>query len=305
MNAKSAAAPARASAGDLLAIAICTLCWGTTWFAITLQLGVVDPVVSVAYRFALASLLVFAWCVLRGQSVALTRTQHGWAFLVGLVTFGVNYPFVYLAEQWVTSAVVAVVFASMSFLNLIGFRIAFGQRAPLLAWAAAGLGITGVGLLSWGELAQAQLDTRALFGLALTFAGVVASVIGNVFARKNEEAHAPLIASTGWAMLYGALVLALFCLATGRPFVFDMSVRYVGSLLYLSIIGSVIAFLVYYALARRRGYATASYVSALVPLVAMLMSSLFEAKTWGLLALSGVALALAGQWLLLRVRRVS
>ncbi len=305
MNTGSAAPQARASAGDLLAIAICTLCWGTTWFAITLQLGVVDPVVSVTYRFALAGALVFAWCTLRRQSIALTRTQHFWAFLVGLVTFGVNYPFVYLAEQWVNSAVVAVVFASMSFINLIAFRITFGQRAPLLAWGAAGLGITGVGLLSWGELAEAQLDARALFGLALTFAGVVASVIGNLFARKNEEAHAPLIASTGWAMLYGALVLALFCLATGRPFVFDMSVRYVGSLLYLSIVGSVIAFLVYYALARRRGYATASYISALVPLVAMLMSSLFEAKTWGLLALVGVALALAGQWLLLRVRRAS
>lgn len=305
MNASISTPQAKASAGDLLAIAICTLCWGTTWFAITLQLGLVDPVVSVTYRFALASVLVFAWCVLRGQSIALTPAQHGWALGVGLVTFGMNYPFVYLAEQWVISAVVAVVFASMSFLNLIGFRIAFGQRAPLLAWASAGLGITGVGLLSWGELVEAQLDARALFGLALTCAGVVASVIGNLFARKNEEAHAPLIASTGWAMFYGALALALFCLATGRPFAFDMSVRYVGSLLYLTIVGSVIAFLVYYALARRRGYATASYVSALVPLVAMAMSSLFEAKTWGLLALGGVVLVLAGQGLLLRARQAS
>ena len=303
MNAGITAALARASAGDLLAIAICTLCWGTTWFAITLQFGVVDPVVSVAYRFALAGALVFAWCMLRGQSMALTRTQHFWAFLVGLVTFGVNYPFVYLAEQWVISAVVAVVFASMSFINLIAFRIAFGHRASLLAWGAAGLGIIGVGVLSWGELMEAQLDARALFGLALTFAGVLASVIGNLFARKNEQAHAPLIASTGWAMIYGALVLALFCLATGRAFAFDTSARYVVSLLYLAIFGSVIAFLVYYALARRRGYAMASYVSALVPLVAMLVSSAFEAKTWGPLALAGVALVLAGQWLLLRTRR--
>jgi drug/metabolite transporter (DMT)-like permease len=104
-------------------------------------------------------------------------------------------------------------------------------------------------------------------------------------------------------MIYGALVLALFCLATGRAFVFDASVAYVVSLLYLAIIGSVIAFLVYYTLARRRGYAMASYVSAVVPLVAMLVSSALEAKTWGPLALSGVALVLAGQWLLLRTRR--
>lgn len=305
MSAQAAATHAKASAGDLAAIAICTLCWGTTWYAITLQYGTVDPIVSVVYRFTLASALIFAWCLLRRESIALTRAQHLWAGLLGVVTFSVNYPFVYLAEQWVNSAVVAVVFASMSFINLIAFRIAFRQRASLQAWGAAVLGIMGVGLLSWGELIDANLNTLALFGLTLTFAGVVASVIGNLFARKNEQAHAPLVASTGWAMLYGAAILAVFCLATGRAFVFDTSARYVGSLLYLAIVGSVVAFLVYYALARRRGYATASYVSALVPLVAMLVSSLFEAKIWGGLALSGALLVLAGQYLLLRSRRVA
>lgn len=302
-------APAEGAAGqstswlDLSSIAICTAAWGTTWYAITLQFGVVDPIVSVAYRFAIAGAVIFAWCKLRGERIALTRAQHLFAAGVGVVTFGINYPFVYLAEQWVTSAVVAVVFASMAFLNLAGFRIAFGQRAPLQAWGAAGLGMLGVALLSWGEVIDAHLDANAMLGLGLTFTGVIAAVIGNIFARNGEGVQTPLIASTGWAMLYGAAALALFCAASGRAFAFDMSARYVGSLLYLAIVGSVIAFLVYYALARRRGYATASYISALAPPVAMMVSSVFEAKTWGALAFVGVALVLAGQWLLLRVKR--
>lgn len=302
-QADSAASARSTQWGDLAAIVICTLCWGTTWYAITLQFGVVDPIVSVAYRFALAALLILAWCALRRETIRLTPAQHMWAFGVGAVTFAFNYPLVYFAEERVTSAVVAVMFASMAFINLIGFRIAFAQRAPVLAWAAAGLGIVGVGLLSWEELASANFGARALVGIVLTLVAVVAAVVGNIFARRNEMLNVGVAASTGWAMGYGALILAVFATLTGRPWVYEPTWEYTLSLLHLTVNGSVIAFLLYYGLARRRGYATASYISALAPPVAMLVSTLFEAKTWGLLALGGVALVLAGQWLLLKAKR--
>lgn len=297
------ASPARAQWRDLAAIVICTLCWGTTWYAITLQFGVVDPIVSVSYRFALAAILLFAWCAIRRETIWLTPAQHLWAFGVGFVTFSINYPLVYLAEERVTSAVVAVMFASMAFINLIGFRLAFGQRASALAWAAAGLGIAGVGLLSWEEIAGANFGVRAMTGIALTLLAVVAAVIGNIFARRNEMLGVGVAASTGWAMGYGALVLAVFATATGRPFVYEATWEYTLSLLHLTLNGSVIAFVLYYGLARRRGYAMASYISALAPVVAMIVSTLFEGKTWGLLALGGIVLALSGQWLLLRAKR--
>lgn len=296
-------ASAKPALFDVAAIAIITMAWGTTWYAITLQYGVVDPLVSVVYRFALSGALIFVWCKLRGENIALTRAQHVWALGIGIATFGINYPLVYLAEQWVTSAVVAVMFAAMAFLNLIAFRLTFGQRAPLQSWSAGALGIAGVALMSWGELIDAGLDASAVFGLMLTAGAVVASVTGNVFARKGEQVGTPLIASTGWAMLYGALLVSVFCAVTGRAFVFDASARYVGSLLYLSVIGSVVAFLLYYTVARRRGYATASYVGAMIPLVAMVVSTLLEDKSWGALAFIGVALVLGGQWLLLRSRK--
>jgi drug/metabolite transporter (DMT)-like permease len=297
------AAPARTQWRDLTAIIICTLCWGTTWYAITLQFGVVDPIVSVSYRFALAALLLFAWCAIRRETIWITPAQHVWAFGVGFVTFSINYPLVYLAEQRITSAVVAVMFASMAFINLIGFRLAFGQRAPALAWAAASLGIAGVGLLSWEEIASANFGGRALAGIVLTLLAVVAAVVGNIFARRNELLGVGVAASTGWAMGYGALVLAIFATVSGRTWNFEPTWEYTLSLLHLTLNGSVIAFVLYYGLARRRGYATASYISALAPPVAMLVSTLFEAKTWGLLALGGIALVLAGQWLLLRAKR--
>ena len=288
---------------DFVSIAVCTLAWGTTWYAITHQLGVVDPVVSVTYRFALAAALLFAWCGLRRERISLTRAQHACAFGVGLFTSAFDYVLVYWAEERVTSAVVAVVFAAMAFVNLIGFRIAFGQRAPALAWAAASLGIVGIALLSWEEIAAANFDVRAMTGIGLTLMGVTAAVVGNVFARRGELAGAPVAPATAWAMAYGAGLLALSALVTGKTWAFEATWSYSLSLLHLALNGSVIAFVLYYGLARRRGYSTASYIAALAPLVAMTVSSLFEDKSWGLLALGGVVLVLVGQFMLLRTKR--
>ncbi|MEZ6024489.1 MAG: EamA family transporter, partial [Hyphomonadaceae bacterium] len=258
---------------------------------------------SIVYRFSLAAALLFAWCLLRGESLVLTRAQHAAAFGVGAFTFAIDYAFVYWAEERVTSAVVAVLFASMAFVNLIGFRIAFGHRSPLLAWIASGLGIAGVALLSWEEIVSAQFGARALAGIGLTLLGVAGAVIGNIFARRGELAGATVAASTAWAMAYGAGLLALYALATGKAWTVEPTWSYALSLLHLALNGSVVAFLLYYGLARRRGYATASYISALAPPVAMLVSTLFEDKSWGALALGGVALVLMGQGLLLRARR--
>ncbi|MGE0044614.1 MAG: DMT family transporter [Hyphomonadaceae bacterium] len=296
------AAP-RAALLDAVAIIVCTLAWGTTWYAITLQFGVVDPIVSIVYRFALAAILLFAWCALRREAVALTRAQHLAALGIGLFTFAIDYAFVYWAEERVASAVVAVIFAALAFTNLAIFRLWFGERPAPAAWIAAGLGVAGVALLSWGEIANAQMSERALVGVALALGGVFFAAIGNVCARNGELAGAPVAPLTGWAMGYGAALLALFAVVTGRQWAFELSARYVLSLLHLSVVGSVIAFVLYYGLARRRGYGAASYIAALTPPVAMLVSSMFENKVWSVLALSGVALVLAGQWLLLRTRR--
>ena len=293
----------KASGSDLVAIAVCTLAWGTTWFAITLQLGTVDTIVSVVYRFGLAALLLFGWLAIRGERISLTARQHRAALGLGLFTFAIDYALVYLAEERVTSAVVAVIFATMAFLNLISFRVALGQRAPSSAWVAAGLGALGVALLSWGELQHSQMDREAGIGLLIAFLAVVGAAIGNLFAHQSEKAGAPVAAATAWAMTYGTALLALYVVVSGRTWSFDFRWPYVIALLHLAVVGSVVAFVLYYGLARRRGYASASYVAALTPIIAMTMSTLFEGKTWGAIAIAGVALVLAGQWLLLRTRK--
>jgi drug/metabolite transporter (DMT)-like permease len=285
---------------DLAAIAVCTVAWGTTWYVVTLQLGVVDAMVSLVYRFGIASALLLLWCVARREALAMSRRQHAMAAGLGLFGFTLSYAFTYEAEARVVSAVVAVLFAALAFVNLVAFRLAFGQTARPSSWAAAALGAAGVGLLSWGEVAQARHAARPIAGLALSILGVLGTAVGNVFARRGEKAGAPLAASTAWATVYGTLFLALYVLATRRIWSFDPSRRYVLSLIYLAAIGSVVAFLLFFRVARSRGYTVASYIFALTPILAMTMSTLFEGKSWNAMGLGGVGLVLLGQWMLLR-----
>jgi drug/metabolite transporter (DMT)-like permease len=287
---------------DILAVAICALAWGTTWFTITLQLGVVDPVVSLVYRFALAALVLAAWALLRHEPIRLTWPQHAAAAGVGLFMFAADYAFTYAAELRIVSGLVALIFATLAFVNLVIFRMLLGQHAPRHAWVAAAVGAAGVALLSWSEVVQSRLDSATMTGIALAFGAVLLSGIGNVFAYRGEAAGAPLTTSTAWAMAYGALVLALYALLSGKPWSFEPTARYVLSLCYLALVGSVLAFTLYFGLARRRGYTMASYSLALTPLLAMVMSSLFEHKRWPPVTLAGVTLVLWGQWQLLRTR---
>jgi drug/metabolite transporter (DMT)-like permease len=287
---------------DIAAVAICALAWGTTWFTITLQLGVVDPVVSLVYRFTLASLLLVSWALLRREPVRLTWPQHAAAAGVGLFMFAADYTFTYAAELRIVSGLVALIFATLAFVNLVIFRVLLGHHAPRHAWVAAAVGAAGVALLSWSEIMQSRLDSATVTGIVLAFGAVLLSGIGNVFAYRGEAAEAPLNASTAWAMGYGALALVLYALLTGKHWSFELTPRYVLSLCYLALVGSVLAFTLYFGLARRRGYTMASYILALTPLLAMLMSSLFENKRWPPITLAGVALVLWGQWQLLRTR---
>ena len=295
--------PARPVLVDIASVAVCTIIWSTTWRAIKLQLGGPPPMESVAYRFALASALVFVFGLFTRRSMTLTRRQHLEAAGQGLFNFAVQYPLVYLAEQTVSSGATAVIFAGTPFINLVLFRLFRGQRAGGWAWIAAALGLMGVAILAISQAKGPAATPGMAVGILLAFVGVVSASVGNVFADRSHAAGAALIPSTAWAMTYGTGMLALCVVFTGQPWSFEPSLRYAGSLVYLAVFGSVVAFLTYYALARRSGYALASYIAALTPPAAMAISSVTEGARWGLGAIAGLALVLAGQALLIRRRR--
>ncbi|WP_297803457.1 EamA family transporter [uncultured Brevundimonas sp.] len=276
-------------------VAICALVWGTTWYAITFQLGAADAAVSVVLRFGIAAIGLAIVSMLAKQSLKLNRKQHLASMGQGAFAFAVSYYFVYAAEERVASAVVAIIFAALTFVNLGLFRILSGQKASLGAWGGALLGVLGVAVLSWGELVGGNLGDRALVGIVFGFIAVLASATGNWFAWRGQLAGAPVLPATAWAMAYGTALLAIYAVVSGRSWHVEWSGSYILSLLYLSLVGSVLTFGLYFSLARSKGYALAAYISALTPPIAMLVSVVFEGARFGLMALAGLALVLAGQ----------
>lgn len=297
--------PVRGASSDLLLFILPTFIWGTTWLAIKFQLGMVEPEVSVGWRFALASLLLLGWCRLRGVPLRFGLRDHGRFVLLGLLLFGINYVMVYRSEQHLTSGLVSVLFSFMVFWNLLGARLFFGTRAPRVVMLGAVLGVAGVGLLFWPELATVRSGDGQGAGIALAAAATVIASGGNLYSQFLFARGVAVVSATAFAMGYAALAVLAWCAVTGVPFAFDARPAYVVSLAYLSLFGSVVAFVSFLTLLKRIGAGRSGYTSAVIPVTAMLASTLFEGYRWSAAALGGMLLVLAGTVLVLRVRERS
>jgi drug/metabolite transporter (DMT)-like permease len=285
------------SMGSTSLFALASLIWGSTWLAITFQLGVVAPEASVVYRFALAAAMLALWCLATGQSLRFPLRQHAWFAAQGMLLFGLNYLCVYWAELYIASGLVAVLFSLIVFLNIVGVRIFFGTRINARTLLGAALGVAGVTLLFWREFGRGQGD--ALLGIAFGLGATVLACGGNLLAVRSQRRGVPLLPGVAWAMAYGAFAIAIVAAIEGTGWSFDARPAYVLSLLYLAAFGSVIAFGAYLTLLGRIGAARAGYVGVAVPVVALLFSSVFEHYQWTLAALAGVALCAAGNVLVL------
>lgn len=285
---------------NLQLFAACVAIWGSTWIAITFQLGPVAPEASVFYRFLLASLLLFGWCLARGLPLRFGRREHLWIAFQGALMFSVSYVAVYYAEQYVVSGLVAVGYSASPLLNMVGMRVFFGSPMTLRVGAGALLGIAGITLVFWPEFSHLQADGQVALGAAFTVAAVVLSALSNMVAQRNHAAGVPVWQSMAWGMFYGALFTLGIVLALGRPLAFEATPAYVLSLLYLAVFGSILAFGGFLTLLGRVGPARAGYVGVMVPIVALAISSAFEGYRWQLLALVGVAVSVAGNVIILR-----
>lgn len=287
---------------NLLFYLATVLIWGSTWLAIKFQLGLVDPVQSVAWRFLLAAAVLFAWCLVRRLPLRYSGRDQLFMLLQGLLLFGFNYLLFYIAELYLASGLAAVVFSTLVIFNLLNGALWLGHRIEPRVVAGALCGLCGILLVFWPELAGLELSGSGVLGLGLCFAATYLASLGNIVSARNQRRRLPIIQSNAYGMAYGALAMLLVSLVGGRPLQFDPSPAYLGSLIYLALFGSVMAFGCYLALLGRIGAERAAYVTLLFPLVALLLSTLFEGYHWSPPALLGVPLILIGNLLALRRR---
>ncbi len=276
------------------------LIWGSTWLVIKFQLVVVPPMISVVWRFLLAALILLGYAVLKRLPLRFSLRDHLWMAAQGLLLFATNYVFIYVAEEYLASGLVALVFSLFVFFNIFGMRVFFAVPTKPSAVFGAVLGVAGVIMIFWPEVAKFSLSDNGLLGVAYALAATMVASLGNMVATRNQRHAIPIVQMNGWAMLYGSALVAIAAASAGQRFLFDWSLSYVVSLLYLSVFGSVLAFGAYLTLMGRIGAGRAGYTSVAIPVVALLLSTLFEDLRWQASMLIGVALCLAGNVLVLR-----
>jgi len=287
----------------LLLYGAVVLIWGSTWAAIPFQLGTVAEEVSVAYRFGLAALALYAYAYASRRPLRLPAGALPLVLLQGALLFCINYFFVYYGTAHLTSGIVAVLFSAILILNAIFERLFFGRTIDARFWLAAAIGITGIALIFSTEISGFSLSDESVLGGLLVLCATLIASLGNMAAVANTKRGLPVVAVNAHAMAFASILALLIALALGRQIDFVMQPGYVLSLLYLAIFGSAIAFGCYLALIRLIGAARASYSSVLFPVVALLISTAIEGYRWTIPAVIGMLLTLAGNWLILSQRQ--
>lgn len=285
----------------LIPFIIITLIWGSTWIVIRDQLGPVPATWSVAYRYVIATVAMFAYAAAIRAPIRMDREGHGLALAFGVPQFVFNFNAVYAAEQYITSGVVAIVFALLLVPNSLLARLFLGHRLTPRFLAGSAVAMLGVGLLFVNEIRTATAGTSAVIaGIGLTLIGVLSASVANVMQSTERMRRRPIASLLAWGMFYGTVVNVLIAWIGYGPPVFEDRPGYWLGVIYLGLFASALAFTFYLGIIRAVGPGRAAYSSLLVPIIAMAFSTVFEDYRWSAWAIGGGLLAIGGLFIALR-----
>ena len=276
------------------------LCWGPTWYVIKFQLGIVDPMVSVFYRFFLASIIILFFCKFKNFRIQFSLREHFLIAVLGILLFNINYVIFYLSTQYLISGFVALCFSSILFMNIIN-NIIFHRNLPSIMTILGGaIGTLGLIFIFYEEISNFTLSSTTSFGIFLGIIATYFASLGNLVSAYTSKIKLPVVPVTGYGMLYGSLSLLIYLLVIDTPFQFDFSLSYNLSLIYLSVFGSVFGFSLYLTLIEKIGSNDAAYVAIIMPLIALLVSTIFENLLWNLNLIIGAVMIILGNILILK-----
>lgn len=274
---------------------VVVLVWGVSWFAITLQLGTVHPMVSISWRFFIAGVALLLWLKLKGKFIAPKFSDMPRVIALSVFLFCLNFTCFYFATGFVTSGLISVVFAAAVFITVLNqwvWRRILPEKKTLLG---AMFGVAGIALLFAPSVADnlRSGQSTVLLGLALSVLGTWFFSIGNLIsASLSRTTH--LASTIACGMLIGAAFSAVIASVLGHSLRIPMDITYLLALLYLAIGASVIGFVAYLTLVANQGAAKAGYATVLFPIIALAISTIMEGYQWTTPAGLGVILATLG-----------
>ena len=276
------------------------LCWGPTWYIIKFQLGTVDPMVSVFYRFFLASVIILLFCIYKKINLRFSIKEHFFIAVLGIFLFNINYVIFYLSTQYLISGFVALCFSSILFMNVIN-NIIFHRSSPNIVTLIGGtIGTLGLIIIFYDEIITFEFSSGTSYGIFLGIIATYFASLGNLISAHTSKIKLEVIPVTGLGMFYGSISLVIYLILMGNSFSFEVSHQYIFSLIYLSIFGSVFGFSLYLTLIKKLGSNDAAYVAIIMPLVALVVSTFFEGLVWDVSLVLGAIMIVLGNVIILK-----
>ena len=279
---------------NLTLFGITLFCWSPTWYIIKFQLGYVDPLVSVFYRFLAAAIIIFIYLLIKKKNLKFSLNHHVWFLLFGIFLYSLNYVFFYLSNTYLISAFPAIVFSTVVIMNILGETFYFKKKPSFKTLIGATIGMLGIIIIFNNEIFNFSLSNGTHIGLFLAFLGTFCASTGNMIYQRNLNNNFPLIETIAYAMLYGSLLTLLITQIKNTQLLFEYTFSYIASLVYLSIVGSIFAFIFYLKLLERVGAGRAGYVGVVMPVLALLISTLFENLEWQIDLIVGLPILIIG-----------
>ena len=279
---------------NFLLFIITLICWSPTWYVIKFQLGYVDPLVSVFYRFFIAAIIIFIYLIYKKKNLKFSLNHHIWFLLFGICLYSINYDFFYLSNTYLISAFPAIVFSTIIIMNILGDSFYFKKKPSLKTLIGSTIGMIGIAIIFNDEIFNFTLSNGRHVGLFLALLGTFFASTGNMVHQRNLNNNLASMPSIAYSMLYGSLVTLLITQIKGTELLFDYSFSYIASLAYLTIIGSIFAFIFYLKLLEKVGAGRAGYVGALMPVLALLISTVFENLEWQTDLIVGLPILIIG-----------
>lgn len=267
--------------------------WGSTWLFIKLGLADLPPLTFAGIRFVIACVILFS--IIRLRRIQLPQARSDWSLLAitGILSFGFNYGLVFWGEQYISSGLAALLQATLPAFGLVFAHLHLpGER---LSWAKSGgvvLGVCGVGVVFSNQLHVS--GRQALAGCVALILSAMFAAYSNVLVKKSGKHLDPAILAAGQMFFGLLLLLAVGIPLEGNPLRYHWSTVALMSLLYLAVVGSVIAFLLYYWLVLNMDVTKSMLIALVTPVVAVLLGMIVLDEQIGWRTLAGGAMIMAG-----------
>jgi len=270
-----------------LAFSAFSAIWGSTFLVISIGNDALAPVWAATLRLVLATVLLGAWSLARGEALPTGAALRA-ALAYGVLQFGVNFPLLYWGEKTVPSGLAAVMYATLPMTSAIFTRALGMEQLTVPKLAGAITAFAGVVVL-FSPSFSGQISPAGLFAI---FTAATMSVGGNVVLKRGPRQNPIGANAVGCAI--GAVISGAASFAMREPHLMPTTLATLGPLLYLTIAGSMGAFVLMSWLVNHWTLTRVSYISVLVPVIAMGLGSLLHHEPITLTILAGTALVLAG-----------